>query len=419
MNGLDMVTSKEVYHRICKIRPDLTGIQQLQQILTHNSFWNNFVLEDNPIQWHILFDQIRNFTMPKLLIHIPMRQYWLDELNGLEDLDQLKLLVIAGSGGHFQLFQHLYNKIVLDQHEPSQDTSTSTSTSTSSNLILSRVLSLTMYAAVDAGHLDTIQFILTKLDTDNTNDWPDIELNYIEPRKPILPPSFTTETIYRAFAKGRLDIIKLLLPLPNNDPTLTNYQQFIVNAVLLNFEVVKFLLLEIPGVNVLGISIHALFHASNFGYIDAVKFLLSTFPDISTYSTVNPKRKYIDAIEAAAYHGRLEVLKLLLKHNENIGNLDMALIKASEGGHLEIAKYLMNLVPGIHVAAHNNMAIKSAAKNQRFDNCGDIWRFGYYKCFVGWEGVNPTACNNEAIRRAATGGHEEVVKFLLEFPGVY
>ncbi|KAJ3317815.1 hypothetical protein HDU76_001044 [Blyttiomyces sp. JEL0837] len=424
------------------MRPDLDGIQHLQQTFNDSRFWKK--LEVDAAEWDLSFLQIHDSAIPKLLIHIPMRQYWMDELFGLDDLDQLKLFFVAGCCGHFQLFQHLYDRVILhDQHQLSLDTSTSTPPT----VTLSKLFSLILHVAAQRGYLNIIQFILASIDIDmDTHKAPhesinltNIERNYTKSTKPILLPTFTTEAIYAAFKIGRLDIIKLLLALPNNDPTLKNYHKFIVSAAL-HFDVIKFLLLEIPGVNVNNLSIHVLFYASMNGLNDTVKFLLSKFPDISTYSTVNPNRNYAHAIEAAAFHGHLEVIKLLLEGQKEIGNVDFAVVKACEGGHLEVVRTLMKMVPEINVGSDNNLAIKSAAECKHFHivkflaglegvdvsveddyvlrtvaRFGDL---GTVKVLLEKGGVDPTAFGNEAIRNAAMGGHEALVKFLLTFPGV-
>ncbi|KAJ3282972.1 hypothetical protein HDU76_008553, partial [Blyttiomyces sp. JEL0837] len=87
LNGLDRVTSREGYHHLYKIFPELHGVELLEQVFNDEKFWAELQQLKDP---YSLLSIHSNWKIPELLINIPMRQYWTDELNGLNDLDQLK-----------------------------------------------------------------------------------------------------------------------------------------------------------------------------------------------------------------------------------------------------------------------------------------------------------------------------------------
>ncbi|KAJ3329251.1 hypothetical protein HDU76_008304 [Blyttiomyces sp. JEL0837] len=432
LNGLDQITSREVYRILCERRPDLDGIQHLQEAFNDKSFWSR-VGQSSPPRTDASF-KLHKLIIPRLLINIPMRQYWTDELNGIEDLDQLKLFFVAGSCGHCELFQHLYTKI-FDQ---TANTNTTTSIPTS-DMWLSGLFGYILQLAAERGFTQVIQFLLTKFKIDDTNPT-NIQVNSESIRHPTDPTplkSYTTEAVYDAIYAGRLDVLKLLLTLPHNYPT-PNRQDYYLSGVVRHLHVLKFLFLEIPGIDVKAISLSSLRYASAMGIIDTVQFLLSTFPDISTYTPSTLTSSFANALTEASTMGHLNVVKMLLKYRGNT-DVGQALGNAARRGHLQIVKTLA-MVPGINAGARIDYAIRSAAQEKHYDivkfltahfgvdvgveynyvlaivaEHGDL---DMVKFLVGLPGVDPTASRNDALRRAASQGHLEVVKFLLTLPGV-
>ncbi|KAJ3331757.1 hypothetical protein HDU76_002313, partial [Blyttiomyces sp. JEL0837] len=122
LDGLDQVTSREVYHDLCKRKPHLAGIEYFQKAFEYKVVWNKLEMEDTSGTLDVS-SQIHVYRIPKRLIHIPMRQYWTDELNGLNDLDQLKLFLVAGSCCHLKLFQHYSMRYLLRSKLHSGDSS--------------------------------------------------------------------------------------------------------------------------------------------------------------------------------------------------------------------------------------------------------------------------------------------------------
>ncbi|KAJ3268503.1 hypothetical protein HDU76_011414, partial [Blyttiomyces sp. JEL0837] len=227
LNGVNKVNRIDAYHQLYKMRPDLAGIDHLQTLIKSSNFWNILGLDYREDSFS--FNDIHQNEIPKLLINIPMRQFWMDELTELDNLDQRALFVIAGSCGHLELFQHLYKKIYLNG-TPS---------------INSEADSIILLLAAERGFIDIIQFIFTNFEINI--------YSYIKYEPKSLPgfyntTSTTTQAIYKAFHNGHLDIIKLLISLPNDDPTLTQYPKFLSGAVH-HLDVMKFLLWDIPGVD--------------------------------------------------------------------------------------------------------------------------------------------------------------------------
>ncbi|KAJ3284303.1 hypothetical protein HDU76_008316, partial [Blyttiomyces sp. JEL0837] len=441
LDVLDQVTSREAYHHLCKIRPDLDGVQPLQKLI-QNLRWK-----------YLTTDRFVKESIAKLLINIPMRQYWTDLLTGLQDIHQLKLLFVAGSCGHFQLFQHRYNSIFGNQHDPNI-------IKKPSEMPLCDILSYIVLLAAERGYMSIIAFILTKVN--NTENQP---ADHQPQTKPAitLNKDITTQGIYAACKMGHLDILKLLLTLPNGDPTLQQYQHFLFLAVE-HISVIKFLLLELPGVDVINISQLVLEYACTRGYIDTVQFVLSNFH----YQSLDLNK----AVKRAAQPGHFNIVKLLATHGDIDWSLDNNYIikmaagftdlemikflvgmdgvdpsvsdnaplrKAATRGHLDTVKYLMTL-PGVDPTARCNEALREASywgrlnvvrflvtlgdvdptavDNEAVRNAGERGNLEIVKILLRLPGVDASVCDNEAVRKAAKNGHLDVVKVLVEVPGV-
>ncbi|KAJ3319496.1 hypothetical protein HDU76_000524 [Blyttiomyces sp. JEL0837] len=319
---------------------------------------------------------------------------------------------------------------------------------TTSKISLSELYSYILYFAAERGYMNVIQFIVRKVMTNISID--DIQPqfqpnalrkaekdNNINSTRPILIKSFTTSAIYNALRNGYLDIAKLLLTLPNDDPTLKHHYCYLSGAVR-HFNVIKFLLFVLPGVDVTEMSVAIFGWACRWGQVHTIKFLLSKFPDIVTFPYFTSHLR--QTANEAARRGFLDVMELLLVLEfRKYVNLYTALDEAVKWGRLDIVKRLVNLLD-INFAYRDNYLLFNAVKEHRFnvvrflvrysevdagveDNlalrvvakCGDL---DLVKVLVGLKGVDPTARKNEAVRNAALGGHEKVVRFLITFPGV-
>ncbi|KAJ3292673.1 hypothetical protein HDU76_007141 [Blyttiomyces sp. JEL0837] len=299
VNGLDQITSRDQYYEFSKRRSDVSGVEPLRSALNDDGFW---------MQLHNVGDkyncsQIHMMLIPKLLINIPMRQYWMDELEALNDLDQLKVFFVAGSCGHLELFQHLYNKLFTDQ-------------TTFNNIITSESLSPTifsalLYFAAERGYKNIIEFMVTNSNINGNNKQPE--------QKPTLPLNewITTRAMYKAFDNGDLDTIKLLLSLPNNDPNLNDHDRYMPWSVK-HLHLVNFVLLELPGVVLKDTALAALRHASELGCIDTVRYLLDTFSDLLKEIELGNSQESVLFKIALKSTGCFEIVKMLMVFRKNI-----------------------------------------------------------------------------------------------------
>jgi ankyrin repeat protein len=133
----------------------------------------------------------------------------------------------------------------------------------------------------------------------------------------------------------------------------------------------------------------------------------------------------------------MEIVGLLLKNGANIGaivNADngSALSDASEGGHLEIVKLLLE--HGANVNAQNKYAVRMASKNGHFnvvklllESGADVHVFDDFPLRAASgeghleivkllleTGANVRADNDYSLRIASKNGHLEIVRLLLE-----
>ncbi|KAJ3286746.1 hypothetical protein HDU76_007936, partial [Blyttiomyces sp. JEL0837] len=269
LNGLDQVTSREVYHQLCKNRPNLDRDKELQRLIRQETWKDLEIWKFKYASSPELLIGYGSYSEP--LLHIPMRLYWMDLLPGLHELNQLKLFYVAGSFGHFELFQHLYNNLFLNQHE-------SNLIHTPSDMSLSDIVSHIIFFAAQRGYMNILQFLLTKFNIDDDNNKPvDIPP---PPSKPAitLTKSITNYAIPHACKMGYLEIVKFLLTVPGVDPTALDNYAVREAAGKGHLEIVKFLL-TVPGVDPTACDNYAVRNAASNGYLDVVKFLL-TVPGI-------------------------------------------------------------------------------------------------------------------------------------------
>ena len=111
----------------------------------------------------------------------------------------------------------------------------------------------------------------------------------------------------------------------------------------------------------------------------------------------------------ASENGHLEVVKYLVEKRgaDVITNNDGAVQWASENGHLEVVKYLIN--HGADARSSNNYAVRNASVNGHLE----VVKYLVEKCRADVR-VN----NDWAVRWASEDGHFEVVKYLINHGAV-
>ncbi|KAJ3286316.1 hypothetical protein HDU76_007991 [Blyttiomyces sp. JEL0837] len=262
LNGLDQVTSREGYKRLCEMRPDLAGIDYVKQRLSayrlQQLAYTDNALEDS----HTLFVWARvnvYSLLPKPLINIAMRNCWMDELNNVFDnnLDDLYQLLMAGSCGHLKLFQHLFNKVFKDQDI--------IDTSKPALLSLSKMFCVMITQVSAQGWLDIIKFLVPKLDFshDNKTDTYKVYVTAVEEAiyckqweviqwfvsNPKIEVSELHDSILVQSAKaGNLELVKYMVEVAGVDPTVNDNDAVVEAESALHIEVVRFLK-KYPGVD--------------------------------------------------------------------------------------------------------------------------------------------------------------------------
>ncbi|KAJ3317244.1 hypothetical protein HDU76_001267 [Blyttiomyces sp. JEL0837] len=115
LDGLDLVHSKQMYHRLCILRPGLAKVDNLATYLTSKYITGKDLMFTDLEYFEEAIDQF--LKLKDLMIHIPMKQYWLDELEGVMTMvtltiRKLELLTIAALYGHAKFFQHLLHDLL-------------------------------------------------------------------------------------------------------------------------------------------------------------------------------------------------------------------------------------------------------------------------------------------------------------------
>jgi len=113
-----------------------------------------------------------------------------------------------------------------------------------------------------------------------------------------------------------------------------------------------------------------------------------------------------DGIRSASEYGHFEIVKYLVEHGGDVTAFDNSAISlAVSNGHLKIVKYLIEHgADVVHPVNNNNHMICSAACK------------GYLEIvkLLAEHGADITAYDNEAICDAAKNGHLKIVKYLAE-----
>ncbi|KAJ3317138.1 hypothetical protein HDU76_001327 [Blyttiomyces sp. JEL0837] len=319
--------------------------------------------------------------MSHLLLHIPLRQQWLDDNDLVEAINEYdtKLWVISGCFGHVNYFKRMLEEF-LDM--PYRRLTTLFS------IPITTLLEYIFRFAASEGLVDIAKLIL------------DLEIEGID----VDASAEENDAIKSACLNGHLDMVTLLLEQRCVDPTVSEYRPFtdaVENGYL---DILKALFNAVETEDMEKAAQKSLYSAALAGKLDIVKYL------ILELGVANVGFKDNIVFIGACRQGCLHVAQFLL----GIDGVDPtdcesnALRAASECGHKEIVELLL-AVPGIDPSAADNGAIRSAAFNGHVD---------IVKLLLNDQRVDATACNNEAIRSASRHGHTEIVEQLLKVPGV-
>ncbi|KAJ3319331.1 hypothetical protein HDU76_000583 [Blyttiomyces sp. JEL0837] len=202
------------------------------------------------------------------------------------------------------------------------------------------------------------------------------------------------------------------------NPTLEQHDHFMYEAAQ-HLNVIKFLLSEIPQVDISKTLQSVVTYASETGSSDTVQFCISTFPE------------------------QADVVQFCISTFPEQADVTAAFIKAVEHGQLDIVELLVRLPSGIHISAeYNNKALKIAAERGHFkivkylalrddvDVSLDTWD-SVFQMAVEYGDldlvkfllrlpsvpVDPSSLD-QAIIYASSEGHLDIVKYLSSFPVV-
>ncbi|KAJ3318064.1 hypothetical protein HDU76_000945 [Blyttiomyces sp. JEL0837] len=360
--GLEYVTSKQIYKKLCVLRPDLVIEEPLTLIpydlrkrdipanqvnkMPHRAPLRNSTRRKDRLQMSFVnnfFDQKVYNKFDSLLIHVALRQFWLDELPGwcLESSDEM--------------FKE--------------------------RLTLFKICAF--YGAVEFGNLECVKVMIDNCDL---------------MKRGIGLSSYTVDRSLRTVCqKGYTELLELLLKPADLYPT---FYQFISDAARGgSVDILKRLLehSKFQWSERTGGFMEVLKLAATGGHVDIVNYLLDNYGDNVDSECLNA------AMKVACEMGHAKVVKVLSKFDQ-IDMIRMAL----RNGFLGVVKVLVN-VEGVDPGACDNEAFRSACKNGHVGVVNVLLRTG---C------VDPAAGDNEGFREACKNGHEEVVKVLLRVPDV-
>ncbi|KAJ3334169.1 hypothetical protein HDU76_008631 [Blyttiomyces sp. JEL0837] len=362
IDGLETVTSKRVYQQLCVLAPHLAKAEILLSVLEDVIIPVIQHIKDNrsSLRYRMHSDDEYVKSMEPLLIHIPFRQFWLDEIPEVIKENNALFFFIASCFGHVQVVQHLL-AVFSNEH-----------------LNVGPLATFCLVYASEYGYHEVVALLLR---VDGVN------------------PSFDREfALSRACKNGHLDVVKLLY---KRGITSSEESDFFWKACRHGqSEVVQYLLNESTVILLADLNNTYIRAAAQYGHAEVVKLLLATGEvDASFGGNI--------AIVLAATNGHAEVVKLLLAVDSvDAGDRNNeAIRKAAANGHTNVVKLLLECGQ-VDVSADNNYAIRMAAMNGHRE---------IVRLLLDTDRVDATAGNCYALRLATANRHEEVVELLCGY----
>ncbi|KAJ3288682.1 hypothetical protein HDU76_007641, partial [Blyttiomyces sp. JEL0837] len=399
-NGLEKVTSKSLYLRLCEYRPDLAGTEKLQAFFENKSLWS----WTDANYFHVAPDRLFNrwyqdlLGMDNLLIHIAMRQKWSDILRKCMKLDKIKMLIFVGCRGHVHLFKTMLTDAL--------------NAGLSSNNLRLLVCNKILEVASEWGHLGIVKELVdngyangseSALVAASKNAHLDVVklLSTLE-RTNLFPGFLSASSHGHVELNGHQQVVRILLQVNGINPSAQHNEALRMACTNGHLEVVK-MLIPLPGVSVTCNQNEPIRQACFGGHYEIVQLLLGI-------RGVDASVRNNEAIGWAAENGHLQIVDLLL-HLNNVDATardNFAIRSAAAGGHRHVVEFLLQNT-NADATAVDNEAIRLAA------------RYGHvYTVMVllDVDDVDVTAQNNYAFRYAAGNGHASVVYLLLQDPNV-
>ncbi|KAJ3265314.1 hypothetical protein HDU76_012067, partial [Blyttiomyces sp. JEL0837] len=112
--GLLLVNSREMYHKLWLLKPNLVDTTAMKEYLQKDRFWEWFK-QDNMLQ--LLEDPfLVSSSSWNMLIHIPLFNVWTDEFPiWWKDMNDIQKFTIACDAGHINLVRSLLSN--LEEHD--------------------------------------------------------------------------------------------------------------------------------------------------------------------------------------------------------------------------------------------------------------------------------------------------------------
>ncbi|KAJ3333186.1 hypothetical protein HDU76_010790 [Blyttiomyces sp. JEL0837] len=372
-NGLDKVNSRSFYLRLCEYRPDLAGIEKLQAFFENESLWS--WTDDT-------FNSIRSFdnwfqvisNMDNLLIHIPIRQMWSDQLRQCLKFDKMKLLIFVGCKGHLQLFKTFLKDVLKLRRR------------------LRRVLNVAcnkiLKVAAESGHLGIVEELLG-------NDFG----NELE----------GGAALYAASKQGHLAVVKVLL-LSRSERT-DLLPGFVDASSHGHADVVTYYhgFHGTGRFNAAGWNNQAFILACNNGHHQVVRILVQV-------NGIDPSARQNEPFKMACANGHTEVVKLLLETGAVDATADnnYAIRYAAANGHVSVVRLLLQ-VANVNVSANENEAFRYACIKGTAEVVNLLLKTGrVVKLLLKLPDVDVTVFKNRPLQYTVRNWRVEVVKVLLE-----
>ncbi|KAJ3317245.1 hypothetical protein HDU76_001268 [Blyttiomyces sp. JEL0837] len=413
-NGLRLVTTTDMYHRLCRLRPDLASLDKVKWY-TRNSFWT-WIKSDAADVSETLFKQCvaETFGLESLLVHIAMQHDWVNELEGFMGLvttltDIVKLVVVAARYGHGRLMIRLFD----DLRELSVE-------ARSKLLPLDQLYSYILRVTAIGGNLEAFQHVMIHAAAGD----PYYDCN----------PAFQM-----ACKHGHLNIIRLLLRAYHStvDPTADENMAIRLAAEGGHVDVVK-LLLELEGVDPTDDDNDALCKACARGHVDVVDVLTAvdgldvTVPNNNAVqlAVANNRRDVVvmlcqdgtgtdietlselheEAAMWAAQRGYVDILDAVLKRGffETFDLWYEIITLAAEHGQADVIRFALAVEGLMEDINYDdlNLAIQIASQKGHAE---------VVKVLLGVEGLSAGPITDKALEVALVNGYEEIVKLLLDW----
>ncbi|KAJ3333847.1 hypothetical protein HDU76_002568 [Blyttiomyces sp. JEL0837] len=356
------VQSRSMYHRLRALRPDLASTDPILKHLEDDQQWkwvtDSAWSNTEEGKGSMFLHRAATLRQQHWLIHIPLRNGWLDELpswmTSWQDETQefkLRLFTFACMNGGLDL--------ILPRLDDLKD-----------NMNLPTAASFALIQAATRGYADIVKILL---------GIKGIDVNVFE-----------CAALLEAARNGHREVVRLLLTVDDVFDNLSKNKAFREAAANGHLDVVKFML-EVEGVNPASANDFALRWAARNGHIDVVKLLASV-------PRVDPTADNNFAVRWASTYGRFEVVQFLLGiDGVNAGaHANEAIRRSSENGHYSVVQLLLK-DPKVDPAALDNIPIRYASEQGHAK---------VVKLLLDSGRVDPSADSFSAIRIAAANDFE-------------